>query len=556
MKNKKSLLILILIIAAIGLGVFFILQKEHIVFTLNGESLIEINYGEVFNDPGFIATGGDGNSIANYVSTYGNVNNTIPGDYKIVYELNYKKEVQKLERIVRVKELSINDLEISLNGNEEVYLLKDDNYKEEGATIYYKYNHSIYSERDYTVNSNVNNNVVGNYNVVYSFVYNGQTINVTRNVKVVDITYTITPKEMTTSKVTIELYLEGIDNYSFTKLPNNYTELGKNIKYDVDKNGEYTFTIVLSNKEQFKKTVIINNIMDKLVCSGTINTSGTNISVTPISSDVKEYEWVVDGKTIKGGNTYSVNKVVNSAKVNLIFKNNQTYQMNCILNDKLVYHFKYDENNTKPFMRCNTYTAQDKIKYDAMLKQLVTEAGYGTRAGVVAAARFLVGGLDYKVPYLGPKTVNRALGRYQKIGLNIGQSGAWGCSVSGWTQGMDCTNFVSWAFFQNGITSFPYNTNHSSVRDNISKVKVGDLLYTPCVSRECKNDYKINHVGIIIGIDDKYIYVAESTTGTINAIIVSKLDKNNMPASGKFSRVHFFNYAKYSGEGNVTNMWM
>ena len=88
-------------------------------------------------------------------------------------------------------------------------------------------------------------------------------------------------------------------------------------------------------------------------------------------------------------------------------------------------------------MTCNTYTAQDKATLDAKLKQVVAEAGRGTRAGVVAAARFLVGGLDYKVPYLGPKTVNTALGRYKKVGLNIGQDGAWGCSVSGWKQGMD-----------------------------------------------------------------------------------------------------------------------
>jgi cell wall-associated NlpC family hydrolase len=182
---------------------------------------------------------------------------------------------------------------------------------------------------------------------------------------------------------------------------------------------------------------------------------------------------------------------------------------------------------------------------------VVDEAGYGTRAGVVAAARFLVGGLDYKVRYLGPKAVNPLLGSYSKEGLNIGQSNAWGCRVSGWIQGMDCTNFVSWAFAQNGITTFPYNTNHQPVRDVIDKVQVGDLLYTPCVLNTCKNNYRLDHVGIIIGIDDNYIYVAEQTAWGTR---VNKKDKHNLPKNGEeFSLVHFYNY---SSDGNLTSMWM
>ena len=166
---------------------------------------------------------------------------------------------------------------------------------------------------------------------------------------------------------------------------------------------------------------------------------------------------------------------------------------------------------------------------------------------------YLVGALDYKVRYLGPKAVNPVLGRYEKVGLNIGQNNAWGCRVSGWIQGMDCTNFVSWAFAQNGITTFPYSTKYTKVRDVIYRVQVGDLLYETCHTSTCTNKYNLSHVGIIIGIDDKYIYVAESIEPKYAAIIVSKWEKNNMPASGTFSIVHFFNYAS---DGNVTNMWM
>jgi hypothetical protein len=206
----------------------------------------------------------------------------------------------------------------------------------------------------------------------------------------------------------------------------------------------------------------------------------------------------------------------------------------------------------KEYVTCNQFTNGQAAMIDSILESRVNDAGYGTRAGVVEAARFLVGALDYKVPYLGPKKDDSSLGRYSKIGLNIGKKGAWGCLVSGWIQGMDCTNFVSWAFYQNGISMHPYSNNHFNIREVIDQIKVGDLLYSPCVST-CKNDYKLSHVGIIIGIDDNYFYVAESTTGNINAIIVSKLDKRNLPEKDKFSRVNLY---QYSSEGNVTNMWV
>ncbi len=553
MKDKRKLIIIISLFVLIITAIYFLFIKNRVKFHLIGDRNMVISYGIDFIDPGFIAEDGMGNSLEEKVNVFGSVNNTVPGIYKITYILNYDNKEKQLERIIQVKEQSIDDFEIKLNDGNEMYLLKDDNYIEKGATVYNKYNHSIYTNKDYLITSNVNTNICGEYSVIYSFSFNGETITVTRKVVVLDINYTITPATMTKNSVKIEFNLNNISNYSFTKLPNNYTELSKNIKYEVTKNGDYTFIIALSNNVQIKKIVTINNIMDSYTCSGIVNSSGTKIEVKPTSNEIKEYEWIIDGETIKGTNIFTKNKAVNDAKVNVVFKNQEKYLVNCNITDNLVYHFKYDEYNTKPFMTCKSYTSQDKIKYDAMLKQVVQEAGYGTRAGVVAAARFLVGGLDYKVPYLGPKQVDTSLGRYRNIGLNIGRTGAWGCMVSGWTQGMDCTNFILWAFYQNGITSYPYNTNYKKVREVINQVRVGDLLYTPCNSNECKNTYKLDHVGIIIGIDDKYIYVAEATTGRINAIVVSKWDKYNMPEKGQFSIVHFFNY---SSDGNVTDMWM
>ena len=235
-------------------------------------------------------------------------------------------------------------------------------------------------------------------------------------------------------------------------------------------------------------------------------------------------------------------KVIKNASVKLTFTDGKTYDANCTITDKLIYHFKYDEFNNKPFIKANTYTNNDRVRLNSMLKRVVNEAGYGTRAGVVAAARFLVGALDYKIPYQGGNY-------YNKIGLNIGQNGAWGSSGSG----LDCYSFVMWARTQNGLLDDAlYSGKKYNTYNEVNRIRVGDYLLTPC-SSDCKNPYNINHIGIVIGVDNRYIYVAESKTVDINAVVVTKLDKRNLPKKYSLSLVKHVTYPR---EGNVTNMWI
>ena len=549
MKDKKKIIIVAIIILIIGLIIYLISKKNSVTFKLVGEDTMIVEYGGIFVDPGYIAHDGFGNSISDKVVVTNTVDTLNPGNYKVIYKLNN----QTLERTIIVQNITVSDLEIRLVGESDVYILKDTPYLEEGANVYNKNDDIIFNNEYLSVESDIDISKPGNYVVNYVLNYKNQSISVTRNVIVFDINYEITPNTVTDGKVKIELDLTNVYNFSNVKLPDNSIVNNKFVDYEVDTNGEYEFTITLVNNKSFVKVITVDNIIGSYVCYGEITTIGTKLTVSP-TSDVRQFKWMLKNETFNGTNTYFKNILIDSAKVKLTFYNNKEYEVDCKITDKLVYHFKYDENNTKPEMRCNTYTSSDKIILESKLKQVVNEAGYGSRAGVVAAARFLVGGLDYKVHYQGPKTENSAIGRYQKIGLNIGQSGAWGCNVSGYTQGMDCTNFVSWAFYQNGIKDHPYNTNFKKVRDVINAVRVGDLLYTPCTrGADCKNAMRIDHVGIIIGIDSRYIYVAESTSSDGDAIIVTKWEKYNMPSSGKFSVVHFF---KYASDGNVTDMWM
>ena len=543
MRDKKKLIILsVFIVIIIVFITFLIIKKNHIDFHLNGSDTITIKYGETFVDPGFISLDGFGNDLSDKVTVTNNINSSVSGFYKVTYELSYGNKKEVLERSIIVKNMTIDNLEIRLNGNSEVFVLKDNKYIDEGAYIFNKVDNSNLANAYINVSSNVDTNVVGKYLVNYSFNYENQTISITRNVEVFDIDYELTPKDMTTKNVTISLNINGVSGYSNTRLPDYKVVTSKYVDYEVDSNGDYNFVITINDKEYIKE-IKVDNIVGNYNCSGEISSIGTKIMINPVSNNIREYRWILSNETVVGNNIYSKDKLINNASVELTFDNGKSYKVDCKIEDKLLYHFKYDENNTKPFMKGNTYTSADRERLDALLKQVVNEAGYGTRAGVVAAARFIVGGLDYKVPYQGGKY-------YNKIGLNIGQKGAWGSSGSG----IDCYSFVAWARKQNGLSddSF-YSGKKYNTYDEVNNIKVGDYLLTPCTSSVCKNAFKINHIALVIGIDDSYIYVAEATTGNINALVVSKLDKRNLPKKGGLSLVK---HVSYTSEGNVTNMWI
>ena len=88
----------------------------------------------------------------------------------------------------------------------------------------------------------------------------------------------------------------------------------------------------------------------------------------------------------------------------------------------------------------------------------------------------------------------------------------------------------------------------------IDRIKPGDLLYAPCKNKEGKcatQDY--THVGIIVGIDDNKIYVAEAKSeSSISGTIVTEWDKHNMPKTGTFSIVRL---VPYESDGKLTYMW-
>ena len=246
----------------------------------------------------------------------------------------------------------------------------------------------------------------------------------------------------------------------------------------------------------------------------------------------------------------------------------------------------------KPYLSCEQFTEEEAVLLDEILEYRIASAGYGTRAGAVAAARFLTLEFPYKISYYfengrlngtGTHYVDGE-GRYYHKGLYLSKSkyndlvpGAklkgpqmWGCKmisyeddrVNGYIpgrkypNGLDCSGFVSWVLLNGGFDVGDGGAGESPAIDGQmtdtgdykhltqsmiknGEVRVGDLL----------NIY--GHIAIIIGDDGDNFYVAESLNN-YRGVVMKKYAKSKVIKS--FTYVVLMD-SVYESDGNLTNMW-
>ncbi len=544
--NSVLKVVLILSLSLLVVMMVLIVTRDDVItFYLAGDGQVFIRLNDNYHEMGFVAVDSKGNDLSKYVKIKNFINNKQVGTYTVKYILKTDDFEKELTRLVKVTDISDSEYYIKLNGGNIVHHLLGTDYEDLGYNVYN--NNDDIVDIDVEVSGNVNINQKGSYLLTYKIDYQGHTDILTRTVKVYDIEYEYTKSNE--SDGILMVFLVNKEHFKYVELPDGTIESNNFFSYKFLQNGSYNFDFYDIYGKFKRKTIEINEIDSNLYCEGIVNRYGTNLSIK--GEDVSKYslyDWYIDGVRYSDDNSFeSLYKNVKEAYI-LVDNYDKEERILCSINNELFYDFKYDSFNNKPFIGCNTYNNYDRIILEEKMKNSIIQAGYGTRAGVVEAARFLVGALEYKIPYLGPKEVDSSLGRYNKIGLNIGNEAGWGCKVSGYIQGMDCTNFINWVFIQNGLTlKDVYATkNVYNLVDKVSYINVGDLLLTP-------NNDTFSHVGIIIGIDNENIYVAEATTGKINAIVVTKLDKSNLPKSGALSKVRLYNY---NNDGNLTNMWV
>lgn len=515
---------------------------NNINFKLLGASVEAIYQGDAYIDPMYTVYDEENKDLSDYVTIEGFVNTNQIGVYQLKYILKIDGKTKVLERVVNVIADPIKDFDINLSGGKDVYQLINQNYIDKG---YYVTDNKGEKRSDIkvVVTDNIDVTKEGTYQVNYTISVMGSTKTVSRNVTVYEmqVSHSYSTTSVTSDNVTISLSIDtNLPVFKHVVMPDGKVSMDRKFSYQAEENGTYTFVIHDNYGNKFEKKVIVNNISRTYSCTGTVSRYGTSLQLnTNYTKNIKEYKWNLDGEVKTGSSKFTNStKAYDKATLTLTFTNGETKTIGCTLNSTLVYKFK----EGTEFYTCNAFTAADKVRMDAMLKEVINQAGYGTRAGVVEALRFLMGGTGYRLAYDGHNST------YNKVGLNIGNSQAWGCRVNGYRRGMDCTGIYWWPLYQNGIKDSLGNCSSKNVyllKDVVDKVRVGDVLVTPDSSREDIGCYYA-HATIIIGIDDNYIYAGS------NGVI--KIPKNNIPTKGSNSHVRLVEYP--GGNGNITNMWV
>ena len=245
-------------------------------------------------------------------------------------------------------------------------------------------------------------------------------------------------------------------------------------------------------------------------------------------------------------------------------------------------------NNKKPFLKYKQYTEEEAEILDKYLFYQIDEAGYGTRAGVVAAARFLALEFKYRIPYFvengrlthfnHQRPYCDGEGRYFHRGLFLSESKyddleksvagpmMWGGYIREWSEdngvirnGLDCSGFVCWCLINGGFDSTgdiggglseglptlsDYGVSQKITMELLEsgKVKAGDLIGLD------------GHIGIIIGITDEHVYVADTLHHT-KGLIATEFTYKELVYYSDWTHIYDYTEVYEGKEGNYTNMW-
>ncbi len=358
-------------------------------------------------------------------------------------------------------------------------------------------------------------------------------------------------------------YVFAMDSRGNISSPDNETvEINETVSISIDKDKLY---LPLEGVDRLAADLFIIGDVADTVSWSSKNTAVATVDATGLVRAVAEGETEItatsaDGKT-----------AVASVMVTDLFKteNIDTY--------------------SKPMLNRNPYSDEEAHLLDDILLTKVAQAGYGTRAGTVAAARFLALEFEYRVPYffengrLNPHNGRPTCdgeGRFYHQGLFLCECkfedldpirygpATWGqlllnfetkyAFVGGqrYPNGLDCSGFVCWTLINGGTdvgdmgAGDEYGDNDlCDLADKLwltnevlksDKIQVGDLIASD------------GHMAIIIGLTEDRIYIAESLFTSVRV--------TNFPRNMSVVYSSLYDYVIpmgeiYEGEGNLTQYW-
>ena len=283
-----------------------------------------------------------------------------------------------------------------------------------------------------------------------------------------------------------------------------------------------------------------------------VNVNDENIQTVQWKSDDEKIATVDNNGIISGISA-------GTTTIKAIYKENYYGEVKVIVTNLIE---KPDASAKKEYVKCRQFSDDEAQLLDDILEEKIKEAGYQTRAGVVAAARFLTLDFSYLVPYFyengrlenyEPYQYVDGEGRYYHKGLylstkkikdlkaNFVGPAIWGCNLQNYTDwngvyvtgqlypnGLDCSGFVTWALLNGGFDVGDIGAGTDPAHKDLTdlgqkvyiteelmasgKVKVGDLIGLD------------GHMAILAGWDSQNYYIAESlnTTGGVVMTTVAR----------------------------------
>ena len=166
-ENKKKLIIeiiLIVICIVLSLLLFYKAISVNVVFMLNGEDTIEVEYGDSFNDPGFTALVNNRN-ISDNVVISSDVDESKLGNYTVKYnlEVKYLNYNETLTRKVKIVDKTAPVLTVNSEGEVTI-----NRYSEFTMPSYEAYDDvdGIITDK-IEINSNVDTSNEGTYEITF-----------------------------------------------------------------------------------------------------------------------------------------------------------------------------------------------------------------------------------------------------------------------------------------------------------------------------------------------------------------------------------------------------
>ncbi len=281
--------------------------------TLKGDEVIILARGMNYFEPGYISS--------DLVITTGKVG-TEEGVYNLYYKTKNSNNVA-VRKVIIINSQEINNLfpTISLNGEELIYLVKGNNYIDEGITGRDIIDGDISNK--VIIDGVVDTNIEGEYTLNYILTNSrGYSNSITRKVVVLNekadltIGYTLNPSTLTNEDVTIKLSI----NNEFKKIIYPDGREGVNLTYDVNENGIYKFSIYDMYDRIIEKEIEIDNIdrtKPEGSCIATMYYNNTKIEThITTTREISTYEYIVNG--ISAGVLQSNNYVSSTIKPNIV----------------------------------------------------------------------------------------------------------------------------------------------------------------------------------------------------------------------------------------------